>query len=91
MAENKLNVGDIVEVVIWDVGEDKYLNGVVLIEGHWPVSAYTERGVYRTKCLQGNTSWIIINAKHLDEAPYLRLIGNINENKALGLLYGKSS
>lgn len=88
MRKNKYDVGDILLITTWDQGDEKWQTGIVQITDYDPKCNHTEYGVYETKHLVGDITWICINAQILDDTPDVRILGNIGVDKGWKVLYG---
>lgn len=85
----RFKAGDIVEIVnYWNQDTELFEDGVVLIIDHNTITNYTKTGAYLMRLLKGSFSSCVYNSHSFDNLPYLVWLGNINENKALRLLYG---
>ena len=89
MAKTRFKPGDILNVHIWDVGDEKWQDGIVQIVEWIPPYKHTKNGVYKFKRLSGNATFTIYNAVPFDNEMYTIWLGNIYEDKALRILYGK--
>ena len=87
----KYKPGDLVSVDnYWDQGEEVFESGIMLIEGHHE-HPHTEYGVYEVNCLSGTIAFVYINASVFDKLTCTTYLGNINEDNALRVLYGRNS
>lgn len=88
MRKNKYDIGDILLVTDFDQGDEIWQTGIIQITGYDPQASHTEYGIYETKRLTGDITWICRNAQGLDDTPDVRLLGNINVDKGWKVLYG---
>lgn len=88
MRKNKYDIDDVLLITAWDQGDEKWQTGIIQITDYYPKSSHTEYGIYETKQLRGDITWICINAQILDDTPDVRLLGNINVDKGWKVLYG---
>lgn len=90
MARNRFIPGDIIRVErYFDLGDDRYKSGIIQITGYDPDADHTTYGTYDLTVLEGDIEWIRINAKLFDQEECIVWLGNINEDRALRLLYGR--
>lgn len=82
--------GDVIKVdKHWDHTNNKNLNGITLVTEVGPITKTFTEGVYEMKKLSGNINWTAYNAKHFDNENHIYLLGNIYDDPAIGILYGK--
>lgn len=88
--KNKYNEGDVLLVTTWDQGDEVWKTGTIQIVEYSPVHEYTEYGVYITRRLSGDITWLCVNAKSLDEEPDVKILGNVHTDSGWKVLYGGS-
>lgn len=64
----KFKPGDVLEVIAWDRGEDRWEMGMIAIIEHHPNAAHTSNGLYDTQHLTGEITWVSVNADVLNNA-----------------------
>lgn len=84
-------IGDVLLCTYWDQGDGKWEEGITLITEFEPASPdnYTTRGIYGLEKLSGDFNCTAMAVTVLETEAYPRYIGNIYENEALRILYGK--
>ena len=85
----RFKAGDLLEVHVWDQGDDIWQDGIVLITEYQPHYKHTTNGVYKFKCIKGNASWISFNSDSFDRINTHIWIGNIADDATLKVLYGQ--
>lgn len=87
----KYKVGDVIKVTdYWDQGDEHYESGILLITEYEPPWEHASCGAYYLKPLEGNISIIGWSTSEVDTMENIELLGNINVDKALWVLYGNN-
>lgn len=83
-------VGDILYVIDWDHDVDAYESGYIMIIDISETSVLSGGSdLYGIESLSGNIRWTAVSKNLLHTLPKVKYIGNVNESKALRILYGR--
>jgi hypothetical protein len=84
----RFKVGDFIEVYHYDLNEEYLYEGIIMITEYEPISPYSSKGTYSMKCIRGSVTWVSYSAYFFDEINTHILLGNINDDATLKVLYG---
>ena len=79
----RFKVGDLLEVYVYDQGDEVWRHGIVLISGYSPTAQHTKKGCYNFKTIKGDACWISYNVEFFDNINTHIWIGNIEDDPIL--------